>query len=561
VAGEFDAIFVGGSAFTAGMSSSAPLGVAIRDGRIAAVAPDAQLRDAGAANIVELHGGLVMPAFHDAHAHPIAAGLELLECDLSGTYSAAEAIDAITTFAGEHPEAEWIRGGGWGLAHFPGGTPTAELLDRIPQVAGRPVALMNRDHHGMWVNSEALRRAGIDANTPDPADGRIERTASGAPSGVLHEGAVALVQTLMPTVADSVKAQALAVAESENFRFGIAGWQDAWVGDMPGVGDLFDTYLLAAEHGTLRARVTAALWWERTRGLEQIAELAEKRDRAARLGVPEWFTADTVKVMVDGITENFTAALSVPYLDQHGCATHNRGLTFLDPEQLIETVVTLDEVGFNVHFHALGDRAVTIALDAIERAIDENPPRSDRRHHLAHLQMVQHSDAARFARLGAWANLQMLWANVDEQLEELNFPFIDASLVRRHYPFADLRDAGARFAAGSDWPVSTQNPIAAAHIGVNRAAPGQRIDPRMDASQRLTLADVFTAYTAGSAEINGRAALTGKLEAGLAADLVTLNRDPFAGPPEEIFRAEVHQLLVGGAEVFRAGRQETSGEN
>lgn len=546
----FDAIYVGGHSFTAGQHSSEPQGVAVKAGRIAAVASDDQLREAGATEVIELNGGLVMPAFHDAHAHPIAAGIELLECDLTGAENSDEAIKLIKKFATSHADSEWIRGGGWSLAHFPGGTPTKELLDELEEIGGRPVAILNRDHHGMWVNSEALKRAGIDLNTSDPEDGRIERKESGEPSGVLHEGAMELIQSVIPPLPAQMKDQGLQIAQQEYFKYGIAGWQDAWVGDMPGIGDNFDAYFEAAVDGRLQARVTAALWWDRNRGLEQIPELAEKRERVKKLGLEHLLIADTIKVMVDGIPENFTAAISLPYKDQQGCATHNHGLTFLEPEKLTDTVVALDDAGFNVHFHSLGDRAVTISLDAVEAAIARNGHRDDRRHHLAHLQIVQSSDVPRFVKTGSWANMQMLWAAVDDQLDELTFPFIDESLVSRHYPFGDLKKAGVKLAAGSDWPVSTQNPIAAAHVGVNRAAPGNTMDPRLGEAQKLTLADVFTAYTAGSAEVNGRKSLTGQLEPGLLADLIVLDRDPFQHPDEEIYLAEVAQLSLSGTQVF-----------
>lgn len=546
----FDAIYVGGHSFTAGQQSSLPLGVAVKDGRIAAVATDEQLRDAGAAEVVELNGGLVMPAFHDAHAHPIAAGIELLECDLTGAENAEDAIRLIKKFASSHPDDEWIRGGGWSLAHFPGGTPTKELLDELAEIGGRPVAILNRDHHGMWVNSEALKRAGIDLNTPDPEDGRIERKASGEPAGVLHEGAMELIQSVIPPLPANMKEQGLQIAQQEYFKYGIAGWQDAWVGVMPGIGDNLDAYVNAAVQGKLQARVTAALWWDRNRGLEQLPQLVEKRERVRKLGLEHLLIADTIKVMVDGIPENFTAAISLPYKDQHGCATHNHGLTFLAPEQLTETVIALDKAGFNVHFHSLGDRAVTISLDAIEAALERNGARPDRRHHLAHLQIVQSSDIQRFVKTGSWANMQMLWAAVDDQLDELTFPFIDESLVSRHYPFGDLRNAGVKLAAGSDWPVSTQNPIAAAHVGANRAAPGTTMDPRIGEAQKLSLADVFSAYTAGTAEVNGRKSLTGRLEQGLEADLIVLDRNPFRHPDEEIHQAEVTRLALSGSLAF-----------
>lgn len=546
----FDAIFVGGRAFTAGWDSSRPVGVGIRAGRIAAVAPDDALREAGAHEVVELAGGLVLPAFHDAHAHPVAGAIELLRCDVSGADSADETLARIAAYAADLGPDEWVLGGGWSMPHFPGGLPTRHQLDDA--TGGRPAALHNRDHHGVWASTAALRLAGITAATIDPADGRIEREADGHPSGVLHEGAGHLLDGVLPATSPALAARALERAQHDFFALGLSGWQDAYVGATAGAADLLDTYTDAVAAGRLRARVTAALWWERGSALAQLDSLRERRDRVAALGRPDVLIADTVKIMVDGVAENFTAALSRPYRDACGHPTDNRGLTFLDGAELTDAVIALDAAGFHVHFHALGDRAVTIALDAVEAARRANPAR-ERRHHLAHLQMVQADDVARFTRLDATANLQMLWGAVDDQLDELTFPFLDPALVPRHYPFRDLHDAGAALAAGSDWPVSSADPLEAIRIGVTRAMPGHSADPRIRPDQALGLGTALAAYTAGSARISGRGDTTGRLREGAAADLAALTRDPFAIPTARLGEVAVAQTWVAGDRVYRAG--------
>ncbi|THG33607.1 amidohydrolase [Naasia lichenicola] len=546
---KFDAIFVGGSAFTAGWERSRPLGVGVRDGRIAAIAQDDELRAAGGGEVVELRGGMVLAAFHDAHAHPIAGAIELLLCDVSGEPDAESTLNRIAAYAQANPDVPWIRGGGWTMSHFAGGTPSRTLLDAI--VPDRPVVLLNRDHHGSWVNSRALEAAGIAKDTPDPADGRIERDADGSPSGVLHEGAMRLLDGIAPAVPDELAARALLRAQEDFFALGIVGWQDAYVGATAGVDDLLETYLAAVADGSLQARITAALWWKRGEGLGQLEQLIQKRERVASLGRSDVLLADAVKIMVDGVAENFTAAMSQPYRDPHGHSTGERGLTFLDPVQLEEALVALDDAGFSVHLHALGDRAVTASLDAIAAARRANGP-TGLRHQLAHLQIVQRNDVARFAELGATANLQMLWAAVDDQLDELTFPFIAEELIARHYPLRELRDSGAVLAAGSDWPVSTADPMQAIHVAVNRAAPGAQPDPRMDPTQAIDLATALSAYTAGSARANGRSASTGALTTGLLADLVVLDTDPFEISPADIYTVNVRETRLSGEPVYWA---------
>lgn len=536
-------LFTGGPVLTPdGRTATA---VAVTGDRITAVGDD-ELRDLTGprTEVVDLAGRLLLPGFQDAHVHPVPAGLELAQCDLSGRATAAETVAAVRAYAEAHPEREWILGGGWSMEAFAGGTPTKELLDAV--VPDRPVYLPNRDHHGAWVNSRALELAGVDRDTPDPADGRIERDASGAPSGTLQEGAMQLVGRLTPPATPADRLAALLHAQRHLHALGITAWQDALVGDFLGMDDPAEAYRAAARDGSLTARVRGALWWDRERGAEQIPELVEKRAELSH----GRFRAGTVKLMLDGVAENGTAALLDPYLDRCGCATGNRGKSFIDPEQLPEFVTKLDALGFQCHFHALGDRAVRDALDAIEAARAANGP-SDTRPHLAHLQVVHPDDVPRFARLGATANIQPLWAAHEPQMDELTIPFLGPERAAWQYPFGALLRSGARLAAGSDWPVSSPDPLQGIHVAVNRVEPGGT-GPVFLPQERLGLADALTAYTAGSAYVN-HLDDTGRVAVGALADLVVLDPDPFAGPPEAIAETAVALTYVGGERVYAAG--------
>jgi predicted amidohydrolase YtcJ len=290
--------------------------------------------------------------------------------------------------------------------------------------------------------------------------------------------------------------------------------------------------------------VVGALWWDRTRGEEQIADLVERR-RAYTHGQ---FRATSVKVMQDGVAENFTAALVAPYLDRCGHATTNSGHSFVDPEALRRYVRLLDAVGFQVHVHAIGDRGAREALDAFEGTDPE------RRHHVAHLQLVHPDDVRRFADLGVAANLQMLWACLDEQMVELTLPFLGEERSTWQYPYGDLERAGARLVAGSDWPVSTPNPLEAIHVAVNRTAYGEEGPAGHDRflpEQAIALESAFAAYTSGSAWINHRDD-AGVLRPGAVADLVVLDRDPFAGSADDIGGTEVVSTWIDGTAVYRA---------
>jgi predicted amidohydrolase YtcJ len=538
-------LYLGGSLFREGVGSVPGWGVRVEAGRIVSVLPDAALlAERGDAEVVDARGGLISPGFVDAHYHPTLGGFEANGCDLSSARSVDECLNLIAAYAAAHPELKWITGGGWAMGLFPGGTPTKGLLDSV--VRDRPVLLGNADHHGHWANSLALELAGVHAGTPDPAGGRIERDAEGNPTGTLHEAAADLVERLVPEAGEDERLAGLLTGQQHAFSFGVTGWQDALVGSGIIGPDNLPVYVRAQREGTLKAQVRLALWWDRDRGLEQIDDLVARRSLAAQAGLD----AGAVKIMVDGVAENYTAAVSLPYLDRCGRATTNRGHSFIEPAVLKDVVRVCEEQGFQCHFHALGDRAVTEALDAIEHALGKNG-RTGLRHHLAHLQMVSLRDVTRFARLGVAANLQPLWAQAEQQMVELTLPFLDESLRDRQYPFGDLLAAGATLVAGSDWPVSSANPLDGMQVAVTRQYVENPSAPLLP-GQALPLERIWTAYTAGSAWVNHREADTGTLTPGKRADLVVLDRDPFALDPHEISQSRVVLTVVGGETVHRA---------
>ena len=544
---QADVILSGGQIFTGQGQPLAGHAVLIAEGRILGVVPAAAAdRHRGpATEVVELDGALLSPGFQDAHIHPVGGGVELLQCSLADSADAAETLRRVADYAAANPEG-WILGGGWSMDHFPGGAPARGLLDAV--VGDRPVLVASRDHHSVWASTAAIRLAGLDAGTPDPVDGRIEREADGFPAGTFHEGAGDLFDAVKPVIDADLAYAGLLRAQSELLKLGVTGWQDAMIGVAASLPANLPAYRRALAEDTLIAHVRGAQWWLRDTGAEQISGIVELRDEFERLG-DDRFTLGTVKIMVDGVAENFTAAMTSPYLDAHGHETANSGLSFIDPERLADYVTELDRLGFQVHFHALGDRAVQEALDAVAAARAANGA-SDRRHHLAHLQVVSEADALRFPELDAVANLQALWACHETQLDELTLPFLRDGMEARQYPFGDLDRAGARLAAGSDWPVSSADPLAAIHIAVNRVSPGSDDAPLGGPKQRLDLATAFAAYTSGSAFVNHRDHDTGTIAAGFRADLVVIEPNPFAVPADRIHESRVVSTWVGGVPVY-----------
>ncbi|MGH3302822.1 MAG: amidohydrolase [Streptosporangiaceae bacterium] len=568
-----DLVFTGGPAYTAdagrrrlvraaGADGRPATAVAVADGRIAAVgdASDGGMADLidGRTQVVDLRGRALVPGLQDAHVHPAFAGVTMIGCNLMGTVTLADGLARIAAYARQHPDREWIAGSGWRMEWFPGGTPDRHALDGVTH--GRPAYLTNRDGHGAWANTRALEVAGLDARTPDPIDGRIEREPDGTPLGTLHEGAANLVGRLVPALSVEDRLAGLLLAQRHLHARGITAWQDAIVGEYLGHQDPLPVYLAAVAAGQLTARVQGALWWDRARGDEQLPDLLARRERvgdhAAAAGAedgPPRFRAGTVKIMQDGIAENFTAGLLEPYLDPVGCHSHGSGLSYVDPAALPGYVTQLDAAGFQVHFHAIGDRAVREALDAIEAArAAGGGVRRDNRPHIAHLQVVHPDDVPRFAALNVTATMQGLWAAHEPQLDELTIPFLGAERSQRQYVFGELLRSGARLAAGSDWAVSSANPLRAVHVAVNRSLPGAtgpEAEPFLPA-QRLDLAEALAAYTIGSAYVNHLDDETGTIDRGKLADLVVLDRDPFAHPAADIGATGVAATYVQGQQVY-----------
>lgn len=538
----------GGRVFCPSSPSRFSQALVLRGERVLAIGSDSEIADylGSAHEVVELDGRLVVPGFVDAHVHPVMGGMELARCDLSAAHTEREYAQIIAGYGAGHPDLQWVVGSGWAMAAFPGGRPQGRLLDEL--LGDRFAFFVNRDHHSAWVSSAALRIAGISSDSADPADGRIERYADGVPTGLLHEGAIELVERLLPASTQADHEDGLRTGQAYLHSLGIVAWQDALVHTDEAEDGVHRAYLAAADAGWLTARVRAALWWDRTcqaDGVgEQIRRLVEVRDTVGN--DRGRYRAETVKIMQDGVAETFTASLLAPYLDHCGHSTGNRGISFLEPELLKLVVDGLDAAGFQLHFHALGDRAIREVLDAL----DGLAGRADRRHQLAHLQIVDPADIGRFRQVGAIANLQPLWACHEPQMDDLTIPFLGPDRARGQYPFADLVSAGARIAMGSDWPVSSPDPILGLHTAVNRIGPNAAVGtPALEESQSLPLSTAVAAYTQGSRHALG---LGPALTVGADADLVVLDRDLFALQPDLIHTARVHRTYVAGRLVHDA---------
>lgn len=511
-------------------------------GRILAVGSDREIREliGPATDVVELEGQTVLPGFQDAHLHFAHGGMAARVCDLHETTTPDEHAQAIVAYAARSPTAPWIVGGGWSMDDFGGRMPTREFLDAL--VPDRPVALDTRDGHTLWVNSRALELAGITAAMADPVGGVIDRDAAGAPSGTLQETAMRLVQRLLPEPSQAEWEQAILDAQRTLHALGITACQEASLDET-----LFAPYRAAAERGQLTMRTEGNLLWRDDAGDEVIEELLERRAH----GTVGRLRLRGVKLFQDGVVESYTAAMLAAYRDADGCLTESYGASLFEPERLNRIVGLLDAQGFQVHVHALGDRAVRESLDALEAAAARNG-RRDARHHLAHVQFVDAADLPRFCGLDVVANVTPYWAVLSGYVRDLTLPFVSSEAGASMYPFASILRQGGRLAFGSDWTVSTPDPLLQLEVAVTRRRPGQDGDEPLLPHERLTLEEAIAAATMGSAYVNHRDDDTGSVTAGKLADLVVLDRDLLDRGAGAIGEARVATTLVEGVVVYDA---------
>jgi predicted amidohydrolase YtcJ len=511
--------------------------LAIRHGRIVYAGTDA-----GAITYIgdrttqiELEDRMVLPGFHDTHMHPIS-GIGLTEPTLGDLDTREAILDSVGRYAAGHPEQPWIRGSGWQLPVFPGANPRKEWLDQV--VPDRPVYLGAADGHSAWVNSKALEIAGVTRETKDPINGRIERDqATGEPSGTLRERAMDLVAKHLPARTQAeIQAgvrRALAMANG----LGITSVHEANAG-----AELLLAYAALDSASQLSARVVAAMETDPQAGISQVDSLRAWRGRYAGT---RYFSPRAAKIFADGVIEAKTAALLEPYL-----GGNDRGEANLSPQAMDSLVAALDAAGFQVHVHAIGDRAVRMTLDAFEHARQHNGPR-DARPIIAHLELIDPADIPRFAALGVIPSFQPLWAYADQYITQLTEPVLGQARSRWLYPIGSLAKAGARLSAGSDWSVSSMNPLEAIQVAITRRAPDSAAGPAWIPEETVDLGTMLSAYTIGGAYAAGEESSNGSLEAGKAADLIVLDRNLYRIPTTEIHSARVLLTLLDGREVFR----------
>lgn len=528
-------LFSGGTIWTGSRDADALL---VSEGVVRALGDDARDTAPPGADTIDLGGGFLMPSFGDGHAHPLYGGLEAAGPAVRPCRSVDEILAAVKTYAEKHPDQEWIVGASYDGSLAPEGLFDSRWLDSV--VPDRPVVLRAWDYHTVWCNTAAIERAGITPQTPDPVLGEIPHRADGSVLGTLREwGAVDLVMNVMPPRDERVRIGALDTAADYLLARGVTWVQDAWVEPAD-----VETYVAAVD--SLRMRFNLALYADPRHFDSQLRQFTESQHRVQQAASP-LLTANTVKFFADGVVENETGALLEPYCS----GLHSHGQRNWEGDALAEAAAAVDDLGLQIHIHAIGDAAVRQALDAIEFVIQRNGIR-DRRPVIAHAQLVDDADIGRFAELGVIPNMQPLWAQMDALMTVLTIPRLGAERADRQYRMASLLASGARLAHGSDWPVSSGAPLDGIAVGVSRRTADGEPAGGWTPGEIVPIERALSAYTAGVAYQAFAESDWGAIAPGASADLVWLDCDPRATPALDIPAITVRATYLRGRPAYLA---------
>lgn len=540
-----DVILTNARIYTMNPASKWAEAAAIRGEKIAAVGDRKQI-DAyrgPATKVIDAGQRLVLPGFTDCHIHFMDGSLGLTRVDLNGASSVEEIQKRVKTYADAHPNEAWIQGMGWSYPTFkPSGLPDKKILDDV--VPDRPVFLVAFDGHSSWANSKALAMAGIDRNTLDPANGKIVRNEKGEATGALKEAAGDVVSAKIPKPTRAERLDALRKGIHEANKVGLVRVHSA--GQDFEYLDLYDEL---RKNGELTLRFYVSYFLDPP-GLTP--EITATIESARKQYNDDWISGGVVKTMLDGVVEAHTAVMVDPYSDDPSVS----GKLFWDPDKYRATVAALDKDGLQIFTHAIGDKAVRLALDAYQNAALVNQTK-DARPRIEHIETISAQDIDRFGKLGVIASMQPLHSYPDEDTLGIWARNIGPERAKRAWVWRSIESKGGAIAFGSDWPVVTLNPWTGVQTALTRQTAEGKPEYGFVPQQRLSIEDTLRAYTLGAAFAGRREKTEGSIETGKLADLIMLDRNLFSIEPTEIGKTEVLLTIVGGKVVYESPRWKT----
>jgi predicted amidohydrolase YtcJ len=513
--------------------------VAIDNGEIVFVGSNNGVRKfiGNRTNVINLYSNdMVLPGLHDVHMHPLEQGSDVVNCIVDGKKSVDNWLTAIAQCA--NTGSDWLLGYGFNIsALVEDGRNPAAALDAISST--RPIAIMEQTSHAVWVNSRALELLGFDAGAENPAGGHIGRLANGEPNGILMDTAGDMAFHLAlanPTSAQkNADYQGLLWSLKQIRKNGLTSIMNARV---YWKREYLDAWYKARNQGKLTARTTLGLWYypEDTNDDQQIAELTQMFDDSDPM-----MRVNQIKMYDDGISINTTAAMKQPYLKDlgYGLASNN-GLNYLQESRMGYVISELEKVGFDMTIHAIGDRGVHEALNAIEYAQGVNGNNLDRRHRLTHVEHVDTADMARFDALDVIADAQVAgdWSNPQNH-SAAEIELLGHARMDRLFPLKDLHNANATLTLSSDWGVSTLNPFVAMEHALTR---GDQSLPNLHT--------VLEAYTINAAYALKQENLVGSIKVGKRADLTIVDRNLFNTAVKNLSDTKVVMTVVDGKIVY-----------
>jgi len=537
-----DIVFVNARIYTVNSQQPWAEAIAIRGEKIVAVGTEKEIAPyrRPSTKVINAKGHVMLPGFTDCHIHFMEGSLGLTHVDLIGATTVAQIQKRVKEYASSHPNEPWITGAGWSYPTFgPSALPDKKILDEI--VGDRPVYLVAFDGHSSWANSKALAMAGIKRDTPDPPNGKIVRDADGEATGALKESAGDLVAKFVPKPTREEGLAALRKGMQEANKVGLvrvhsAGGDFEWL-------DLYDE---VRREGELTVRQYIAYFLDPP---ELTLAAIDKAEQARRKYNDDWISGGAVKMMLDGVVESHTAAMLTPYSDD----PTQSGKLFWDPAKYKQAIAELDRRGFQIFTHAIGDKAVRLALDAYENAEKANHTR-DARPRIEHIETITAEDIPRFGKLGVIASFQPLHAYPDDDTLKIWARNAGPDRAQRAWVWHSIESTGGQLAFGSDWPVVTLNPWPGVQNALTRQTTEGDPPGGFVPKERISLEDTIKAYTLGAAFAGRREKLEGSVESGKLADLIILSQDLFKIAPSEIAKTEVLLTMVGGKIVYQSPR-------
>ncbi len=544
--GQVDTVLTNGRIYTLNPEQPEAEALAIRAGVITAVGDTATI--AAMANPqtrrIDLDGQAVLPGFHDVHVHPLFAGVRQTECNIPQGSTLEQIQLEVRACVNRVDTGSWITGGQWD-AFAIGQVPDRTMLDPISP--DNPVLLSDTSGHSAWANSKALAIAGLTADTPDPEGGIIERDSAGEPTGVLRESAIMLVRMHVPPHSDAALRRALGWSLEQMLSYGITFFTEASTGFVAGMAREVKLYADMADEGLIKQRVRLCLNWEP--GNAELEAVIAERNLYARARL----ATDCIKIFLDGVpTDSHTAAMLEPYaraMEGRSDEASRRGMLLVDPDVLNAAVTRFDRMGLTVKFHAAGDAAVQAGLDAFEAARAANGF-SGQLHDVGHCTFVSRQDLPRARALGATFEVSpYLWSPspINDDITKA----VGEERIRRVWPVREMLEAGALVVPGSDWAVvPSVNPWIAVEALVTREEPGGSKE-HFGKEQAISVDQAIRLFTVNSARHIGMADQVGRIEPGLLADLIVLDRDPYHIPITELHKVTIEKTLINGQVVYQ----------